>query len=178
MNLKGSKTEQNILKAYIAESKARNRYKYYEEKAREENLEQIANIFKETADNEETHAKIWYELAYDKIPSSEKNLKDAANYENYEWVDMYAKMAYDAESEGFLDIARLFRCVAEIEQRHEQRFLDLLNNMQINQIYEKPEVVSWKCEKCGHIHNGNKVPDICPVCKNQKKYFKLYVINY
>jgi len=178
MNLKGSKTEANLLAAFAGESQARNKYSYYASKARKEGLNQIANFFEETAGNEKEHAKIWFKLLYDGIPSTSENLKDAAAGENYEWTDMYAGFAKTAKEEGFDKIAFLFQSVGEIEKHHEQRFLKLLQNLKEDKIFARDDKQSWKCGNCGYIHSGQKAPEVCPVCDHPRAYFEIMAENY
>ena len=177
MELKGSKTEMNLREAFSGESQARNKYTYYASKAKKEGYEQIAAFFLETADNEKEHAKIWYKLL-DGIGSTPENLKDAAYGENYEWTDMYARMAKEADEEGFTDIARLFRGVAKIEKEHEERYRALLKNIEDGTVFKKNEKSVWICRNCGHIHDAVSAPEKCPVCDHPKAYFMLRVINY
>ena len=154
MELKGSKTEQNLLSAFAGESQARNKYTYYASKARKEGYNQIASIFEETANNEKEHAKIWFKLLHDGMPSTTENLKDAADGENYEWTDMYAKFAKEAKEEGFDKIAYLFEAVGKIEKEHEERYRKLLENLENGSVFEKDGEVYWICQNCGHIHKG------------------------
>ena len=177
MELKGSKTEKNLLEAFAGESQARNKYTFYASKAKKEGYEQIASLFLETADNEKEHAKIWYKLL-NGIGTTMDNLKDAAGGENYEWTDMYARMAKEADEEGFTDIARLFRGVAKIEKEHEERYLALLKNIEDGTVFKKNEKSVWICRNCGHIHDAIEAPEKCPVCDHPKAYFQLRVINY
>lgn len=178
MELKGSKTEQNLLKAFAGESMARNKYTYYASKAKKEGYEQIANLFLETANNEKEHAKIWFKLLHDGVGTTTENLKDAASGENYEWTDMYSKMAEEAREEGFDHIANLFDGVAKIEKEHEERYLALLKNIEEGKVFEKDGEVVWQCANCGHIHKGKKAPGVCPVCDHPQAYFQLVVKNY
>jgi len=178
MELKGSKTEANLMAAFAGESQARNKYTYYASKAKKEGYEQIAALFAETADNEKEHAKIWFKLLHDGIGPTGENLKDAAAGENYEWTDMYAGFAKTAKEEGFTKIAYLFEAVAKIEKSHEERYLKLLKNIEDNRVFERGEKVYWQCVNCGHIHFGTKAPDSCPVCDHPKAYFKLICENY
>ena len=178
MELKGSKTEKNLLNAFIGESQARTKYTYYASKAKKEGYNQIADIFEETANNEKEHAKIWFKLLNDGIPSTIENLKDAASGENYEWTDMYATFAKEAEEEGFIKIAYLFKAVGEIEKEHEKRYLKLIENLENNYIFEKSEEVTWHCQNCGHIHYGKNAPKICPVCDHPQSYFQVKAENY
>ena len=178
MELKGSKTEQNLLSAFAGESQARNKYTYYASKARKEGYNQIASIFEETANNEKEHAKIWFKLLHDGMPSTTENLKDAADGENYEWTDMYAKFAKEAKEEGFDKIAYLFEAVGKIEKEHEERYRKLLENLENGSIFEKDGVVYWICQNCGHIHKGKTPPKVCPVCAHPQSYFEVRAENY
>ncbi len=179
MELKGSKTEQNLMTAFAGESQARNKYTYFASKAKKEGYEQIAAIFQETADNEKEHAKMWFKLLNGgDIGTTEENLKAAADGENYEWTDMYAEFAKTAKEEGFTKIAYLFEEVAKIEKEHEQRYLKLLENVKDGKVFEAGEVKIWKCRNCGHIVVGTKAPEICPVCSHPKAYFEIKAENY
>lgn len=173
MNLKGTKTEKNLMTAFAGESEARNKYTYYASQAKKEGYNKVAAIFEETAHNEMAHAKIWFKLLHDGIQSTEENLKDAASGENYEWTDMYKKFAEEAEEEGFKQIAFLMRKVAEIEKQHEERYLELLKNVETEKVFVKEEKVVWRCMNCGHIHVGNSAPGICPVCDHPQSYFEI-----
>ena len=177
MELKGSKTEKNLWEAFAGESQARNKYTYYASKAKKDGFEQIAAFFTETADNEKEHAKIWFKLL-EGIGTTTENLKRAAHGENYEWTDMYARMAKEADEEGFTDIARLFRGVAKIEKEHEERYRALLKNIEDGTVFKKNEKSVWICRNCGHIHDAIEAPEKCPVCDHPKAYFMLRVINY
>ena len=177
--LKGSKTEANLMTAFAGESQARNKYTYYASKARKDGYQQIAALFEETANNEKEHAKIWFKLLHDgEVPSTEENLLDAANGENYEWTDMYAKMAEEAKEEGFLQIAALFSGVAKIEKEHEERYRKLLSNINEGIVFSRDGDRVWQCANCGHIVIGKKAPELCPVCKHPKAYFQLKAENY
>ncbi len=180
MDLKGTKTEANLQEAFAGESMARNKYTYYAAKAREEGYEQIADFFEETARNEKEHAKLWFKLLNDdKIPGTLENLADAAAGENYEWTEMYATFAKEAEEEGFKRIATLFRMVAAIEKHHEERYNRLKANIEEGIVFERDDSeTAWICAQCGHIHVGKKAPVICPVCKYEQKYFQLVAENY
>lgn len=179
MELKGSKTEQNLQAAFAGESQARNKYTYYASKAKKEGFEQIAAIFLETAGNEMEHAKVWFKLLHDgEVPDTKTNLQDAANGENYEWSDMYATFAREAKEEGFDRIAYLFEAVAKIEKEHEERYLAFLKNLNEGQVFEKDGVVVWKCANCGHFHVATKAPEMCPVCAHPKAYFKIAEKNW
>mgnify|MGYP005763584761 FL=1 len=177
MNLKGSKTEANLMTAFAGESQARNKYTYFASKARKDGFVQIANLFEETANNEKEHAKIWFKLL-DGIGSTAENLKAAAAGENYEWTDMYATFAKEAKEEGFDQIAFLFESVGKIEKHHEERYLDLLKNVEENKVFKKDGKVYWKCGNCGHIHEGTEAPGVCPVCNHPQAYFELVNKNY
>ena len=177
--LKGSKTEANLMTAFAGESQARNKYTYYASKARKDGYQQIAALFEETANNEKEHAKIWFKLLHDgEVPSTEENLLDAANGENYEWTDMYAKMAEEAKEEGFLQIAALFSGVAKIEKEHEERYRKLLSNINEGIVFSRDGDRVWQCANCGHIVIGKKAPELCPVCKHPKAYFQIKAENY
>ena len=179
MELKGSKTEQNLMTAFAGESQARNKYTYFASKAKKEGYEQISAIFQETADNEKEHAKIWFKLLNGgDVPSTPDNLKAAADGENYEWTDMYAEFAKTAKEEGFNHIAFLFEEVAKIEKEHEARYLKLLENVENGKVFEAGEVKIWKCRNCGHIVVGTKAPEVCPVCAHPKAYFEIKAENY
>lgn len=170
--LKGSTTEANLQSAFAGESQARNKYSYFASQAKKEGYTQISSIFEETANNEKEHAKIWFKLLKG-IGSTVENLKAAADGENYEWTDMYAGFAKEADEEGFTDIARLFRGVAAIEKEHEERYRALLNNVVNNRIFIKEDVVIWQCNNCGHIVIGKEAPEECPVCSHPKAYFQV-----
>ena len=179
MELKGSKTEKNLMEAFAGESQARNKYTYFASKAKKEGYEQIAAIFQETADNEKEHAKLWFKLLNGgEIGTTEENLKAAAEGENYEWTDMYERMAKEAREEGFDHIAFLFDGVAKIEKEHEERYLKLLENVKDGKVFEAGEVKIWKCRNCGHIVVGTKAPEVCPVCSHPKAYFEIKAENY
>ena len=179
MELKGSKTEQNLMTAFAGESQARNKYTYFASKAKKEGYEQIAAIFQETADNEKEHAKMWFKLLNGgDIGTTAENLQAAADGENYEWTDMYAECAQTAKEEGFTHIAYLFEEVAKIEKEHEARYLKLLENVKEGKVFEAGEVKIWKCRNCGHIVVGTKAPEVCPVCSHPKAYFEIKAENY
>jgi len=179
MELKGSRTEENLLKAFAGESQARNKYTYYASKAKKEGYEQIAAIFEETANNEKEHAKMWFkQLNGGEIPSTLDNLKDAANGENYEWTEMYEEFAKVAEEEGFTEIARLFRGVGEIEKHHEDRYLKLVDNIDNNLVFKKDEEVVWICRNCGHVYYGKQAPLVCPICNHKQSYMEMKAENY
>ena len=178
-NLKGTKTEANLMTAFAGESQARNKYSYYASKAKDEGYVQIAQLFEETANNEKAHAKIWFKLLHDGgIPDTAHNLLDAAEGERYEWTDMYATFAKEAKEEGFNKIAYLFEAVGRIEKEHEERFRTLLANVEGNTVFIKGEKVIWQCANCGHIHIGEKAPEICPVCDHPQAFFHLQAKNY
>ena len=177
--LKGTKTEANLMTAFAGESQARNKYTYYASKAKKEVYVQIANLFEETAANEKEHAKIWFKLLHGgEVPTTAENLLDAAEGENYEWTDMYAKMAEDAREEGFNDIAFLFEKVAAIEKTHEERYRKLLANVEGGLVFSREGDMIWECSNCGHIVIGKKAPELCPVCKHPKAYFQIKADNY
>ena len=177
-DLKGSKTEANLLTAFAGESQARNKYTYYASKARKDGYEQIAALFEETANNEKEHAKMWFKLLHGGIPDTATNLEDAAAGENYEWTDMYAGFAKTAREEGFDHIANLFEGVAKIEKEHEERYRALLKNVQEGLVFSKDGDMIWVCHNCGHIHVGKSAPEVCPVCAHPKAYFELKARNY
>ena len=179
MDLKGSKTEANLLTAFAGESQARNKYTYYASKAKKEGYVQIGNLFQETADNEKEHAKIWFKLLHDGgIPDTLTNLADAAAGENYEWTDMYAGFAVTAREEGFEHIAYLFEQVAKIEKEHEERYRKLIANIEGGLVFSKEGDAVWQCNNCGHIVVGKKAPEVCPVCAHPQAYFQVRAENY
>ena len=179
MELKGSKTEQNLMKAFAGESQARNKYTYFASKAKKDGYEQIAAIFEETANNEKEHAKMWYkELHGGSIPRTIDNLKEAADGENYEWTDMYEEFAKTAEEEGFKALAIKFRQVAEIEKHHEERYRKLLNNINDEVVFSRDDEKIWICRNCGHIVIGKKAPGVCPVCAHPQSFFEIKAENY
>ena len=175
---KGTKTEENLKKAFAGESEARNKYTYFASKAKKDGYEQIAEIFQETRDNEKEHAKIWYKLLHDGVADTSENLKAAAAGENYEYTDMYAKFAKEAREEGFDEIATLFEEVGKIEKEHEARYLKLLENLDKGITFKKDGVTIWKCRNCGYIHSGETAPEICPVCKHPQSFFEVRAENY
>ena len=177
--LKGSKTEKNLMEAFAGESMARNKYTYYASKARKDGYEQIAKIFEETANNEKEHAKIWFKILHDEdIPSTAENLLDGAQGENYEWTDMYARFAEDARAEGFTKIAALFDLVGKIEKEHEARYRKLLANVEGQLVFSREGDMIWECANCGHIVIGKKAPAMCPVCKHPQSFFQIKAENY
>ena len=179
MELKGSRTEQNLQAAFAGESQARNKYTYYASKARKEGYNQIADLFEETANNEKEHAKIWFKLLHDgEIPTTSVNLLDAAEGENYEWTDMYAEFARVAKEEGFTRIAFLFAKVGEIEKHHEERYRKLLANVEGDLVFSRDGDTVWQCANCGHIVIGKKAPVKCPVCDHPQAYFQELAQNY
>ena len=179
MELKGSKTEKNLMEAFAGESQARNKYTYYASKAKKEGYEQIAALFQETADNEKEHAKLWFKLLEGgDIKSTAENLLAAAEGENFEWTDMYDRMAKEAREEGFDRIAYLFEEVGKIEKEHEERYRKLLANVEEGKVFEAGEVKIWKCRNCGHIVVGTKAPEVCPVCVHPKAFFEIKAENY
>jgi rubrerythrin len=177
MELKGSKTEANLWTAFAGESQARNKYTYFASQAKKEGYVQISQLFEETANNEKEHAKIWFKLLKG-IGSTAENLKAAAEGENYEWTDMYDGFAKEAEEEGFIEIAALFRSVAAIEKEHEERYLQLLENLNTNRVFIREDVVIWHCSNCGHIVIGKEAPELCPVCAHPRAYFKIKDESY
>ncbi len=177
--LKGTKTEQNLRDAFAGESQAHTKYLYYASKAKKDGYVQIGNLFEETAKNEKEHAKLWFKLLHDgAVPGTEENLKDAATGENYEWTDMYARMAKEADEEGFADVARLMRGVAKIEKEHEERYRKLLANIEEGIVFSREGDTMWQCSNCGHILVGKKAPEMCPVCAHPKAYFEIKKENY
>jgi len=179
MQLKGSKTEQNLMAAFAGESQARNKYTYFASKAKKDGYEQIAAIFEETANNEKEHAKMWFkELNGGAVPSTEENLQAAADGENYEWTDMYAEFAKVAREEGFDDIAKKFEGVAAIEKAHEERYRKLLKNVKDKKVFSADGEAIWVCRNCGHIVIGKNAPEICPVCSHPQSYFEIKAENY
>lgn len=173
----GTKTEQNLWEAFAGESQARNKYTFFASAAKKAGYEQIAALFLATADNEREHAKLWLkELG--ELGNTAENLLHAAEGENYEWSDMYDRMAKDAEEEGFPELAAKFRGVADIEKSHEKRYRALLNNVQTRQVFEKSGVQVWECRNCGHIVVGTKAPEVCPVCNHPQAYFEVRKENY
>ena len=179
MELKGSKTEKNLMEAFAGESQARNKYTYFASKAKKEGYEQIAAIFQETADNEKEHAKLWFKLLNGgDISTTSENLKSAAEGENFEWTDMYDRMAKEAKEEGFDKIAYLFEQVGKIEKEHEERYLKLLENVDNGLVFSKDDERIWKCRNCGHIVIGKYAPEVCPVCNHSKAFFEIKAENY
>lgn len=177
MDLKGSKTEKNLMTAFAGETQARSKYTYFASIAKKEGFEQISAIFQQTADNEKEHAKMWFK-ALGELGNTAENLKHAAEGENYEWTDMYVQFAREAEEEGFTELAEKFRMVGEIEKAHEQRYLALLNNVEMQKVFEKSEETMWECRNCGHLVIGKKAPDVCPVCNHPQSYFEVRKENY
>ncbi len=177
MELKGSKTEKNLMAAFAGESQARNKYDYYASKAKKDGYEQIAAIFQETANNEKEHAKLWFKLSHG-INDTLDNLLDAAAGENYEWTEMYKEFAQVADEEGFHDIAERFRGVAAVEKAHEERYNKLATAVKNGEVFVKLQEEVWICRNCGHIHIGKEAPKICPVCAHDKAYFQLWRENY
>ena len=177
MELKGTKTEKNLMEAFAGESQARNKYTYFASVAKKEGYEQIAEIFLKTAENEKEHAKLWFK-ALGELGNTAENLLSAANGENYEWTDMYDRMAKEAEEEGFKELAAKFRLVAKIEKTHEERYRALLSNVEMQQVFEKADMVIWECRNCGHLVMGKKAPEICPTCAHPKSYFEVRKENY
>ena len=177
MKYAGTKTEQNLRDAFAGESQARNKYTYFASVAKKEGYEQIAELFTKTAENEKEHAKMWFkELG--ELGDTKANLKAAADGENYEWTDMYDRFAKDADEEGFPELAEKFRAVARIEKAHEERYLKLLNNVEMKAVFEKSEEIMWECRNCGHLVIGKKAPEVCPVCAHAMSYFEVRKENY
>lgn len=179
MELKGSKTEQNLMTAFSGESQATNKYAYYASAAKKEGYEQVAAIFTETSGNEREHAKLWFKYLHGgAVPKTAVNLLDAAAGENYEWTEMYKEFAETAREEGFKEIAAKFELVAKIEAAHEKRYRKLAANLDDNSVFEKEEEVVWICRNCGHLHLGKKAPELCPTCAHPKAYFEVAAFNY
>ena len=177
MELKGSKTEKNLRAAFSGESEARNKYTYFASVAKKEGYQQIAAIFEETANNEKEHSKMWFK-ELKALGNTAENLLAAAEGENYEWTDMYATFADEAEEEGFIELAQKFRNVAKIEKSHEERYRKLLSNVEMQKVFEKSEETMWECRNCGHLVMGKKAPDVCPVCAHPQSYFEVRKENY
>lgn len=177
MNLKGTKTEKNLMEAFAGESQARNKYTYFASVAKKEGYEQIASIFEETANNEKEHAKLWFK-ALGELGNTAQNLLHAAEGENYEWTDMYETFAKEAEQEGFTQLAAQFRMVGKIEKAHEERYRKLLSNVEMQTVFEKSEETMWECRNCGHLVMGKKAPEVCPVCAHPRSYFESRKENY
>ena len=178
-NLKGTKTEKNLMEAFAGESMARNKYTYYASKAKKDGYVQISKIFEETAANEKEHAEIWFKYLHGgAMPNTEANLADAAAGENAEWTDMYARMAKEAREEGFDEIAAKFEMVGAIEKHHEERYRKLLKNIEDKIVFSRDGDCIWQCSNCGHIIVGKQAPELCPVCLHEKAYFQLLVENY
>ena len=177
MELKGTKTEANLRAAFSGESEARNKYTYFASVAKKEGYEQLAEIFLKTAENEKEHAKLWFKELKG-IGNTAENLKNAAAGENYEWTDMYATFAKEAEEEGFTALAAKFRAVGAIEKSHDERYLALLNNVEMQKVFEKSEEVMWECRNCGHLVIGKKAPQVCPVCAHPQSFFEVRKENY
>ncbi|MBB3702121.1 rubrerythrin [Alloprevotella rava] len=178
-DLKGTKTEKNLQTAFAGESMARNKYTFFASKAKKDGFEQIAALFEETAQNEKEHAKMWYKyLNGGSVGTTNENLKEAADGENYEWTDMYATMAKEAREEGFTEIAAKFELVAAIEKHHEERYRKLLENIEEGIVFSRDGDRIWKCRNCGHIVIGKKAPEICPTCNHPKSYFEINAENY
>ena len=177
--LKGTKTEKNLMEAFAGESQAHTKYLYYASKAKKDGYVQISNLFTETALNEKEHAKLWFKYLHGgEVPSTTQNLEDAANGENFEWTDMYERMAKEAEEEGFEEIAEKMRMVGAIEKHHEERYRQLLKNINDEIVFSREGDVIWQCANCGHIVIGKKAPQICPVCNHPQSYFQIEARNY
>ncbi len=177
-DLKGTKTEANLMAAFAGESQAHTKYSYYASKAKKDGYVQIGDLFAETAHNEKEHAKIWFKLLHDGMPDTAANLADAAAGENYEWTDMYVGFAKTAREEGFDQIAFLFESVAKIEKEHEERYRKLLQNIETGVVFSRDGDMVWQCGNCGHLHFGKQAPDICPVCDHPRSYFQVRATNY
>ena len=177
MDLKGSKTAENLAYAFAGESQARNKYQYFASVARKEGYEQIAAIFEETSANEKEHAKLWFK-ALGELGDTPENLLHAAEGENAEWTDMYVRMAREADEDGFHELAEQFRGVAAIEKAHEERYRALLKNVETMQVFEKSGVTMWECRNCGHLVVGTKAPEVCPICQHPQAYFEVRKENY
>lgn len=173
----GTKTEKNLLEAFAGESQARNKYSYFASVAKKQGYEQISALFLKTAENEKEHAKLWFK-ALGMLGSTEENLDAAAAGENYEWTDMYDRMAKEADEEGFHELAAQFRGVAAIEKTHEERYRKLLRNVELKEVFKRSEVKVWECRNCGHIVVGTEAPDVCPVCEHPQSFFELHEENY
>ncbi len=173
----GTQTEKNLEAAFAGESMARNKYTYFASKAKKDGFEQIAEIFLKTADNEKEHAKLWFKELYG-VGSTDENLKSAAEGENYEWTDMYAGFAKTAEEEGFPELAEKFKRVAEIERHHEERYRELLKNVESDEVFKKSSVKIWECRNCGHIVIGESAPEVCPTCYHPQSYFEIKAENF
>jgi len=179
MELKGSKTEQNLMTAFAGESQARNKYSYYASKAKKDGYEQLAAIFEETANNEKEHAKLWFKWLHDgAVPDTKTNLQDAANGENYEWTEMYKEFAETAKEEGFDELARLFEMVGEIEKHHEERYLKLLQNIEDDRVFKKDGDKIWVCRNCGYVYTGKEALEVCPVCAHPQSFMEVKADNY
>nr|WP_288330985.1 rubrerythrin family protein [uncultured Prevotella sp.] len=177
--LKGTKTEKNLMEAFAGESQARTKYTFYASKAKKEGYEQIAALFMETAENEKEHAKLWFKYLHgNDMPDTMANLADAAAGENYEWTDMYERMAKEAEEEGFTEIAFKFRGVGAIEKHHEERYRKLLKNIEDGIVFSRDGDTIWQCRNCGHIVIGKKAPGVCPVCLHPQSFFQIKALNY
>ena len=179
MELKGSKTEQNLMTAFAGESQARNKYSYYASKAKKDGYEQLAAIFEETANNEKEHAKLWFKWLHDgAVPDTKTNLQDAANGENYEWTEMYKEFAETAKEEGFDELAKLFEMVGEIEKHHEERYLKLLQNIEDDRVFKKDGDKIWVCRNCGYVYTGKEALEVCPVCAHPQSFMEVKAENY
>lgn len=179
MELKGSRTEANLQAAFAGESQAHTKYQYYASKAKKDGYVQISNIFLETSKNEKEHAKLWFKYLHDgDVPDTITNLNDAADGENYEWTDMYDEFAKVAEEEGFTEIAAKFRMVGAIEKHHEERYRQLIGNIEGGLVFSRDGDRTWICSNCGHIVIGKEAPEVCPVCRHPKSYFELRAENY
>ena len=177
MKYAGTKTEKNLWEAFAGESMARNKYTYFASVAKKQGFEQISALFLKTAENEKEHAKLWLK-ALEGIGDTKANLAAAAEGENYEWTDMYDRFAAEAEEEGFVELAAQFRAVGQVEKAHEERYRALLNNVEMQTVFEKGEEAMWECRNCGHLVMGKKAPQLCPVCAHPQAYFEIHATNY
>ncbi|HHV06785.1 MAG TPA: rubrerythrin family protein [Firmicutes bacterium] len=177
MNLKGTKTEQNLLAAFAGESQARNKYTYFASVAKKAGFEQIAGVFLETADNEKEHAKVWAKYL-GLIGNTEQNLQDAIDGENYEWTEMYKEFAETAREEGFDEIAEFMEEVAEVEEEHEKRFRQLLERLQNDTVFKRSTPIRWRCRNCGYVHEGTEAPEVCPACAHPQSFYEPAAENY
>ncbi|MDL2235151.1 rubrerythrin family protein [Christensenellaceae bacterium OttesenSCG-928-L17] len=177
-DLKGTKTEANLLAAFAGEAQARTKYTYYASQAKKDGYEQIAAFFMETAENEKEHAKLWFKQLHGGMPKTPENLADAAAGENYEWTDMYKNMAADARAEGFEEIAKLMDGVAAVEKRHEERYRALLENIERERVFKREAPKRWICRNCGHVHEGPEAPELCPVCAHPRAFFEIIAENF
>ena len=177
MDLKGSRTEANLMAAFAGESMARNKYTFFASQAKKEGFEQISGIFLETAENEKEHAKLWYKLAVG-IGNTVENLKTAASGEHEEWTQMYKEFEQIAREEGFESIANMFKEVGEVEEEHEKRYNKLIQNVEDGKVFKKDEPTAWRCRNCGYVHYGTEAPDVCPACAHPQAYYEVAAENF